>query len=613
MKFSCLSIRPLTLPARLMRQASLALLLFSVVSALTSVTRADTIVSSKHNLSSTGPGTVKANSETDLCLFCHTIHQTTGQTPLWSHALSAVTNYTVYSSPTLKASVGQPDGSSRLCLSCHDGTVALGMVSSRTTTIEMRGGVKMMPSGPANLGTDLSDDHPISFVYDQNLLALDNQIKNPSTLDPKLKLDPLHKVQCVTCHDPHDNKNGSFLVMDNTASALCLGCHLQNGWQGSAHNTASIGSTTPPINKVNATGPPSPHTATATGCQTCHTSHKAGSKARLLIHAKEEQNCFVCHNGKGLVKDLAPEFNKPSAHPVIQTSGMHSLVEDPLNAPRHSACADCHNSHAAPANQGNSTAKSQALIGVKGLNAAGVSVSTSSAEYEICFKCHAESKQKAPARVPRQFSETDKRVQFQRSNQSAHPIESTGHNPNVPSLISPLTSASTITCTDCHNNDRGIKAGGSGPNGPHGSSFVPILERQLVLTDNNPENAANYALCYKCHSRASILADQSFRATGTSGQDRGHRFHIVDQRTACTTCHDSHGVVRQAGLINFNSNYARSSANGRLEFVKTGTYSGNCSVSCHGKDHNATAYPNSLVQRNIKRPAIVPGTIKIGN
>jgi len=44
---------------------------------------------------------------------------------LWNHQMSSVTNYIVYTSPTLKAVVGQPDGSSRLCLSCHDGTVAL--------------------------------------------------------------------------------------------------------------------------------------------------------------------------------------------------------------------------------------------------------------------------------------------------------------------------------------------------------------------------------------------------------------------------------------------------------------------------------------------------------
>src|SRR5438445_3959934 len=54
---------------------------------------ANTVVNSKHNLSVTGPGTVKAKTQTDVCIFCHAAHKTTGQTPLWSHAMSAVTNY----------------------------------------------------------------------------------------------------------------------------------------------------------------------------------------------------------------------------------------------------------------------------------------------------------------------------------------------------------------------------------------------------------------------------------------------------------------------------------------------------------------------------------------
>ena len=32
-------------------------------------------------------------------------------------------------------------------------------------------------------------------------------------------------VECASCHDPHDNSNAPFLVMANTASALCLTCH----------------------------------------------------------------------------------------------------------------------------------------------------------------------------------------------------------------------------------------------------------------------------------------------------------------------------------------------------------------------------------------------------
>src|SRR5215471_2077334 len=219
---------------------SIQIIVLTVVLALFSASApAASIVHSKHNLSVTSPGTIKAKTETDLCIFCHTVHHTTGQTPLWSHAMSSVSNYVIYSSPTLKATIGQPDGSSRLCLSCHDGTVALGMVSCRSTPIQMEGSTTTLPPGPSNLGTDLSGDHPISFVYDQTLASLDSSIKDPTTIDKKLKLDQLHKLQCVTCHNPHDNQFGSFLVMDNTGSALCLGCHNEPGWDASSHATST--------------------------------------------------------------------------------------------------------------------------------------------------------------------------------------------------------------------------------------------------------------------------------------------------------------------------------------------------------------------------------------
>ena len=72
-------------------------------------TRADTILASKHDLSSSGPGTIKATAESDVCGFCHTPHRGVGETPLWNHAMSTA-SYIPYSSSTTKATIGQPTG-----------------------------------------------------------------------------------------------------------------------------------------------------------------------------------------------------------------------------------------------------------------------------------------------------------------------------------------------------------------------------------------------------------------------------------------------------------------------------------------------------------------------
>ena len=143
--------------------AGLVLLAFAA-----SADNPNSIIYSKHNLSVSSPGTVHAVTESDVCIFCHTPHHASATDgPLWNHQMSVQT-YTPFTSPTLTAlgvTIGPPTGSSRLCLSCHDGTVALGLVSSRP------GGIAMNNSLPdaSKIGPDLSSQHPISFVYNSAL------------------------------------------------------------------------------------------------------------------------------------------------------------------------------------------------------------------------------------------------------------------------------------------------------------------------------------------------------------------------------------------------------------------------------------------------------------
>src|SRR5262249_13638084 len=159
-----------------------------------------------------------------------------------------------------------------------------------------------------------------------------------------------------------------------------------------------------------------------------------------------------------------------------------------------------------------------------------------------CFRCHGDSGNRGPARVPRQFVQTNTRLEFDPSNISYHPVVTPGKNPASPSLLPPWSTASQMYCTDCHNNDQGPSAGNTGPGGPHGSSYSPLLERPLSLTDLTPYNEANFALCYKCHSSSVVDSDQS-------SSWEYHKLHIETVGAACTTCHDSH-AAGQPHLIN---------------------------------------------------------------
>jgi predicted CXXCH cytochrome family protein len=121
--------------------------------------------------------------------------------------------------------LGQPDASSKLCLSCHDGVTAVdnfGGITTGTFTI----------TGDANIGTNLSNDHPVSFTYDLALATADGGLYDPATtnsgLGGTISADMLFggKLQCASCHDVHNSAGIDFLlVKSNAASALCLTCH----------------------------------------------------------------------------------------------------------------------------------------------------------------------------------------------------------------------------------------------------------------------------------------------------------------------------------------------------------------------------------------------------
>lgn len=586
--FQALELRGILLSNRWKRAAAAGLLVL-LPGLSWGAPNPESVMNTRHNLSANGPGTVKSLDEPEVCIFCHSSHTAANDAPLWNR-FQSVAVYTPYSSTTMKARPGQPTGSSRLCLSCHDGTVAMGMLRSRHAQIRMTGGAVTMSRGTAsNLGTDLSDDHPISFVYDNALARANGELRDPATLPKDVKLDDERQLQCTTCHDSHNNRYGKFLVRDNTASALCSTCHVPRYWQDSVHRTSTA--------TWNGAAPdPWPHTTPTTvagnACENCHQPHTAGSRQQLLNFAVEEDNCTSCHNGNVATKNIQAEFRKFSGHMVGQTSGIHTPVEDVVNAPRHVECADCHNGHAAKHAPASAPTASGALAGVRGVSSSGNEIEAVQNEYELCFRCHGDSAKKGPARVNRVNPQTNTRLEFDASNVSFHPVEAAGRNPTVPGLRQPYTTSSRIYCTDCHNNNEGPGAGGRGPAGPHGSIYTPLLERQLVLTDFTAESEQAYALCYKCHDRGTLLGDAF------------HREHVVEQQTACTTCHDAH-AAGSTHLINFNANYV-TAFNGQLNWTDLGEKVGTCTLTCHGSEHDRFALGDAARNRLknlLRRPA----------
>ncbi|MFZ4548028.1 MAG: cytochrome c3 family protein [Bacteroidales bacterium] len=548
---------------------------------------AQSIVTSKHNLSVSGTGTVKASSETEICLFCHTPHLSKAEAPQWNRNVSGST-YTLYKSSTLNALPGQPDGSTILCLSCHDGTVALGSVLSRKTAISFSSGA-FLSAGKSNLTKNLRNDHPVSFIYDAGLVSADGQLKPPNGITPPVALQS-GKVQCTSCHDPHKSIYSDFLVSTSQNSNLCNSCHQRTYWTTSSHNTStktwnSLAQDPWPFTEPDMT------TVSQNGCESCHNPHNGGSDLMLLKYQAEESNCLDCHNGNVADKNISTQFAKTYRHNVSGYQNVHVANESAQVTNMHVECVDCHNPHAAKNLTAEAPNVNGFLTGVKGISQSGAAVNPATNSYEVCYRCHAGSTGSPVPATTRVISQNNTRLEFAPTNPSFHSVAAIGVNTSVPSLIAPWTITSRMYCTDCHSSD-----GTGSPAGPHGSIYPQILKQQYLKTDgaNNAEgtteSATAYALCYSCHNRTAILADNTFKE---------HSKHIVELRTPCNTCHDPHGIsstqgstINNTNLINFRIGVVVTApASGvAIRFEDQGVNKGRCYLTCHGKVHNPLSY-----------------------
>lgn len=184
------------------------------------------------------------------CAMCHTPHSGTGQYPLWNRTQPAQT-YTLYQSPSFDMGPAvQPRAPSSLCLVCHNG-VASELVNYPGPCSNPDSAYDITVAGCADLGLDLSNEHPISFNYDKTADQDNNSFPQEHTVNAAGRLAIPGNItgtdyylygnistdhnwfECATCHSVHDlvsyTGKGSeqvyFLRADNTGSQMCLDCH----------------------------------------------------------------------------------------------------------------------------------------------------------------------------------------------------------------------------------------------------------------------------------------------------------------------------------------------------------------------------------------------------
>ena len=396
--------------------------------------RISDVVNTKHNFATAINGpilptgstrTVEATSEQEVCVFCHIPHFAPDGVvaPLWNRAIS-IASYTNYTSSSLDAITTDPGISSKLCLSCHDGTLAMGALNmsggqaynisishatlagtpdqfgsanneavtiATANTISMVGGVTTMPVGSgvntgftSNIGTDLTNDHPIGITYNTDLANLnfvldadlygDGELVDPGSVDyiksrqgrsavgtgatDTHMYAPLEagKVECVTCHDPHIRGSGAdvdvnikFLRLNRFQKAQpiegaafsaandvgCIACHQKTGWADSIHANFTHASAAYNDTAANIREFPLNTTVAESSCLACHDAHTVQGAKTLLregtdtllgsIHnggnSAQEETCFQCHGTANNLQSAAKDIES-----VILLTGGHSGI-----------------------------------------------------------------------------------------------------------------------------------------------------------------------------------------------------------------------------------------------------------------------------------------------
>jgi hypothetical protein len=293
-----------------------------------------------------------------------------------------------------------------------------------------------------------------------------------------------------------------------------------------------------------------------------------------MLPGPQAEICLGCHENRAASQRkvaegrLAPEARPASLGSVLDQPFLHPVDDSPHRG-----------------------ARGMDLETHAGGTRKGSTLDPSMPEFELCDGCH----QETSARVedPRDVGGLLDPV-----NRSFHPVKAQSAE-RSPSLL-PEFVGREINCTDCHgNSDPG------GARGIHGSAVRFLLRDEYTTLDGSTESAAAYALCYRCHDREAVLDSTLFPE---------HDLHVVQQRVACSTCHNPHGAVDSRALMRFEERpgvpaVSPSLTTGLLAFDSGAPGGGSCHMTCHGHDHGPSHYGTAALPAGPRDPPTVDADI----
>jgi hypothetical protein len=228
-----------------------------------------------HDFTGSGRSDVRTAGNTGLCIYCHTPQSSLSTEPIWNHAPSQ--NYfrwdatSTFAGTPLTGFAGDVyRGASARCLSCHDGSVAVGdialMGDGGETALSTSHMNDFAPKYQLGVGGDLSGNHPIAVPYPmgrmpntyngvtngggRGVLAFNEWQPNPTmsstaairlyqedgaghitTLAPGM-MTTTAGIECSSCHDPHNKASVDTMFLRGRRAGksqadgyLCQQCH----------------------------------------------------------------------------------------------------------------------------------------------------------------------------------------------------------------------------------------------------------------------------------------------------------------------------------------------------------------------------------------------------
>ena len=398
--------------------------------------------------------------------------------------------------------------------------------------------------------------------------------------------DPDGRMQCFTCHDPHQwelgqplsitgkdiegDANNSFLRMPNSIlSTLCVTCHLdKNTVLASDHN---LNVTAPDEKNISGFTP-----RESGPCSACHLSHNAmGSKlwakGRSADSSVTMQMCTACHNRSGAARSkMVGDSDHPIEVKLVRqnrsispdpTAGVLPLYDDDGNrkANEKIACMTCHDPHRWNPKTANAKG-SYSFENLEGTASDSFLRKANAPTSALCNSCHAEQA----------------------------PITGTAHDLNVTAPAEKNLRDQTVTqsgqCGACHvvHNSPGR---------------VRLWARRLGPTGSS-DNILD-SLCTSCHSKGNVAQKKTPRIASHPTDRLIINTVLMDKKQglytplfdasgrraelgsiSCASCHDTH----RWGFLGKSPNGVRNWRGiGASKFLRTASYNTVC-VNCHAEE-----------------------------